>query len=151
LFEEVLPTIRKTGAYVSPNAEPVQVWNDPSYQQCEQCERDTTQIIWELQHQLLANLPLWNDIRKYHRLNLTTREIAALVKLSPASLRRQMKAMNRCGLLCPRSVSELRRMSQVGLHHKLALPVPYGISAQQGKQLQLFPVGVLEAGRHGNH
>ncbi|WP_310598827.1 BRO family protein [Desulfobulbus sp.] len=144
IFEEVLPTIRKTGAYASPAAAPAQVWHDPSWQQCERCERDTKEVIWEMQCQLLARLPLWNNIRKYHRLGLSNKEIATLVKLSQAGLRRQMQAMVRCGLLCPRTERERRRMAPADLYHKWALPVPYGISAQQGRQLQLFPIGAIE-------
>lgn len=140
---EVLPAIRKTGTYTSPNAEPAPVWGDPSWQQCEQCEKDTKQIIWEIQCQLLVRVPLWNNIRKYHQLNLTNKEISKLVSLSPSTLRRQMQAMVRCGLLCPRTPYERCRMTMIDLQHKWAVPVPYGISAQQGKQLQLFPVGVL--------
>ena len=143
IFEEVLPTIRKTGVYVSPNEAPKPIWEEPSYQQCEQCEKETKQIIWTIQRQLLSKSPLWNNIRKYHQLNLSNKEIATLVHLSPASLRRQMKAMRECGLLCPRTARELARMTAIDVRHRCALPTPYGIMAQQGKQLQLFPVGAL--------
>lgn len=136
LAGDVLPAIRKTGAYVSPTAEPVQTWTDPSYQQCEQCELETKKFIWTLQGRLLAKDQLWNDIRKYHAKNLNNKEIGKLVGLGRAALRRQMKVMEECGLLCPRNQRELAKMHGPDLWHRYAIPMVYGVTAQQVKQLR---------------
>jgi len=146
LFEEVLPTIRRTGSYVSPTADPMpRVVAEPSWEQCERCEDDTKKFIWTLQGHLLSKDQLWNDIRKYHAKGLNNKEIGKLVGLGRAALRRQMRAMEECGLLCPRSQAEATKMRGPDLWHKYAIPVRYGLSAtRQGKQLQLFPVGAIE-------
>jgi prophage antirepressor-like protein len=108
IFEDVLPSIRKTGAYVGPNAEPprpVTVLADFDGQgewyekRCQRCRKEAGDMVFHIQYQLLAKAPLWQRIQRYHRKNLTNREIATLVSLSPAALRRQLRAMDRCGLL----------------------------------------------------
>lgn len=148
LAGDVLPAIRKTGTYSSPNAEQAahQVIAGPSWEHCERCGQESRNVLLTLQGRMLAKDPLWNDIRKYHAKNLNNKEIGKLVGLGRAALRRQMRAMEECGLLCPRSHREKSKVWGPDLWHKYALPMPYGISAQQGKQLQLFPVGALGGG-----
>ncbi|WP_051554463.1 BRO family protein [Desulfobulbus elongatus] len=143
IFEEVLPAIRKTGVYASPTAT-APAHQGPTKEQCEQCRLDTRCAIWEMQHQMLAKIPLWNSIRKYHQKDLTNKEIAKLVSLSPAALRRHMRDMRQCGLLCPRNERELKRMELIDFRHRFALPTPYGIKPPTGRQLELFPIGVIE-------
>lgn len=116
--------------------DPTPIWQNPSYQQCEQCELETKKFIWTLQGRLLHKDPLWNDIRKYHAKNLNNKEIGKLVGLSRAALRRQMKAMEECGLLCPRNPQEVAKMSGPDLWHKYAIPIAYGVTAQRAKQVR---------------
>jgi prophage antirepressor-like protein len=146
LAGEVLPTIRKTGSYISPNAEPAPEQPSIDPEQCQQCRIAATSAIWDIQHYLLVKVPLWNDIRKYHQLGLTNKEIGKLVSLGPAALRRQMKDMRACGLLFPRNERELGQMKRVSFRHKHGLPYPYGLESHRGKQLELFPMGALQGG-----
>lgn len=81
LAGEVLPSIRKTGSYISPVADPIPTMQGPSSHQCERCELENRKFIWHLQGRLLAKDQLWNDIRKYHAKNLNNKEIGKLVGL----------------------------------------------------------------------
>ncbi|MCL2790099.1 MAG: Rha family transcriptional regulator [Desulfobulbus sp.] len=102
----------------------------PALRQCAQCRQEAEQMIWQMQCQLLAQVPLWRKIRAYHQKCLSCQDIATLVKLSPKALRRQMREMSRCGLLWPATERELARM-RVAVRHKSVLAMPYGPAARQ--------------------
>lgn len=86
LFEEVLPSIRKTGAYgVLPDAvRPGQV--------------EALQLA-RLQDIALRSIPEWSKLSRYYELELTQGEMGRLMGWKPHTVRETLREMAACGLV----------------------------------------------------
>lgn len=101
VYNEVLPSIRKTGGYNVPDRKPTFTEALLGSRELKKENQAQKALIAEMSAELLKCRPLWRRVLKYKRMGLSTAEVCKLVGRSRSQVKAYCAAMRKYGVLSP--------------------------------------------------